>query len=80
MITKLTLSNVASYKNTAQLELKNRVNLIYGLNGTGKSTVSNYLYNLSDKDFSECKIEYSSTDYEILVYNKRRKSTSSIDC
>lgn len=71
MITKLTLSNVASYKNIAQLELKNRVNLIYGLNGTGKSTLSNFLYNITDEDFSECKIEYSSTDYEILVYNQK---------
>ena len=44
MITKINLNNVASYKSLTALETDKKVNLIYGLNGTGKSTLSNYLF------------------------------------
>lgn len=47
MITKIKMNNVASYKNLTSLETDKKVNLLYGLNGTGKSTLSNFLYNLS---------------------------------
>lgn len=39
MITKITLNKVASYKLPTVLETDKRLNLIYGLNGTGKSTL-----------------------------------------
>ena len=35
MITKVTLNSVASYKKPAVLETDMKVNLVYGLNGTG---------------------------------------------
>ena len=38
MINKINLNKVASYKNVATLETNKKVNLIYGLNGVGKST------------------------------------------
>ena len=37
MITKISLNKVASYKKPTVLETDKKVNLIYGLNGTGKS-------------------------------------------
>ncbi len=37
MITKIGLNGVASYKSLSTLETDKKVNLIYGLNGTGKS-------------------------------------------
>lgn len=43
MINKITISGVASYKNEATLETDKNINLIYGINGSGKSTFSEYL-------------------------------------
>jgi Uncharacterized protein conserved in bacteria len=70
MIQKIIMNKVASYKQEAILETKKRVNLIYGLNGTGKSTFSNYLYNPSREEYKDCKIEGLENDNEILVYNQ----------
>lgn len=70
MISRISLSKVASYKEPTVLETDKKVNLIYGLNGTGKSTLSDYLLNLSDPKFKDCIIEGSNSDDEILVYNQ----------
>ena len=37
MINKITLDNIASFKKSDSLETDKKINLIYGLNGTGKS-------------------------------------------
>ncbi len=70
MITKIKLNGVASYKTSALLETDKKVNLIYGLNGTGKSIFSNYLYEKDHVDFSSCTIEGLNGE-EILVYNQK---------
>lgn len=70
MITKIVMSDVASYKAQATLETDKKVNLIYGLNGTGKSTLSNFLYAPAGLEYAGCSIDGAS-DAEILVYNGR---------
>jgi wobble nucleotide-excising tRNase len=69
MISKLQMDGVASYKSTATLETNKKVNIIYGLNGTGKSTVSNYLYDRDGEEFSKCSADVGD-DVDILVYNQ----------
>ena len=84
MIKNITLSNVASYKNRTVLETDNKVNLIYGLNGVGKTILSNYLATLnidkiddplSDKElnkFKDCRVEgFDANTQKILVYNEK---------
>src|SRR5690606_40898513 len=77
MITKINLNKVASYKNQTALITDKKVNLIYGLNGTGKSTLSNYLHQRADDRFKNCSVEGLDDNHEILVYNQTldRKST-----
>lgn len=70
MITKIILNNVASYKNQTTLETDKKVNLIYGLNGTGKSTFSNYLREIEDEKYNGCTLEGIDDNHEILVYNQ----------
>ncbi len=70
MISKITLNNVASYKHTTSLITNKYVNLIYGLNGVGKSTFSKYLRNVKDELYKDCSIEGLEDNHEILVYNQ----------
>ncbi|ELZ2666526.1 AAA family ATPase, partial [Campylobacter upsaliensis] len=70
MITKISMKNVASYKNETTLETKKRINLIYGLNGVGKTQISKFLANQEDQNFKDCKIECLSNEQQILVYNQ----------
>lgn len=70
MITKIGLNCIASYKNLAALETEKKVNLIYGLNGTGKSTLSNFFYDKTDEAFSSCSLEGLNEEH-ILVYNQK---------
>ena len=65
------MNNVASYKTSTSLETDKKVNLLYGLNGTGKSTLSNFLYNRSDNKFADCSIEGLKESDTILVYNQQ---------
>lgn len=71
MITKLNLNKIASYKIPTTLETDKKVNLIYGLNGTGKSTLSNFLHQNSDEKYKNCSIEGLDESHEILVYNQK---------
>ena len=70
MLTKIILSQVASYKSPAIVETDKKINLIYGLNGTGKSTFSNYLMNHSHIRFKGCSVEGLSDDHELMVYSQ----------
>ena len=70
MITRITMNKVNSYKNPAIIETDKKVNLIYGLNGTGKSTLSDFLYSQTASHFKECNIEGLGSE-EIIVYNQQ---------
>lgn len=70
MIKSINLNNVASYKNNATLKTDKKVNLIYGLNGTGKSTLSNYLHNQTAEKYRNCSIDGLDESHEIVVYNQ----------
>lgn len=67
------LKNVASYKNETILETDKRINLIYGLNGAGKTQISRFLASYSKGNnveaFQECSLNMDG-DAKILVYNQ----------
>ncbi|MCF2516325.1 AAA family ATPase [Dyadobacter sp. CY351] len=69
MVSKIKIHKVASFKNLALIESDKKVNLIYGLNGTGKSTISNLFYKPSHFNFKDCSIE-GIEDVDVLVYNQ----------
>lgn len=70
MITKLALNKITSYKNQTVLETDKKINLIYGLNGTGKSTLSDFLHQQTDDKYKNCSVEGLDDNHEILVYNQ----------
>ncbi|MCX7427906.1 MAG: AAA family ATPase [Planctomycetia bacterium] len=69
MIAEIQMSKVASFRASTSLTTDKKVNLVYGLNGTGKSTVSDFLYGPGDPKFAHCQIAPKPTD-AILVYNQ----------
>jgi wobble nucleotide-excising tRNase len=69
VITEIHMDDVASYRNPVDIAISNKVTLAYGLNGSGKSTISNYLYNLQDPKYKRCHIKEDS-EHDVLVYNQ----------
>ena len=70
MIAKIAMNGIASYRTLATLETNKKVNLVYGLNGTGKSTLSNFLYDKENGDFFNCSINGLNNE-DIRVYNQK---------
>jgi wobble nucleotide-excising tRNase len=69
MITQINLGNVASYRNATTLNTDKKVNIIYGLNGTGKSTFSNYFYAPDHPKYKDCS--HTNDGCKVLVYNQK---------
>lgn len=69
MITELNINGVASYKSKSILSPTRKTSLIYGLNGAGKSTISEFLYNQSEPRFAKCSVKLSQP-CDFLVYNQ----------
>jgi wobble nucleotide-excising tRNase len=63
------MNAVASFKHATSLVTDKKINLIYGLNGTGKSTISNFLYEPDAPEFTSCSKAPAHTA-PILVYNQ----------
>ncbi|HEX8595698.1 MAG TPA: AAA family ATPase [Pseudomonas sp.] len=71
MIKNIFLRNVSSYSPSADATVGplTRVNVFYGLNGTGKTTISNFLQSPGAHDHQSCRTEPLNPDREVLVYN-----------
>jgi len=70
MITTISMETVASYKAQTSLQTDKKINLIYGLNGTGKSTLSNFLYDPSSEFFNKC-VKLPNDGDPVFVYNQK---------
>jgi wobble nucleotide-excising tRNase len=72
MIENITIKDIATYDNSGiQVSALKKVNFIYGANGCGKTTISNFLFNNSDEKFSNCSLAWQSDiPLNTLVYNK----------
>lgn len=71
MIEKILLRNVSSYSPDSAVSIAplKRVSLFYGHNGTGKTTISNFLQAPDEACYSVCGVEPVKVGREILVYN-----------
>jgi wobble nucleotide-excising tRNase len=68
MLTKIVIEGPASFKNKATIETDKRINLIYGLNGTGKSTICKLLRSPHNPDYASCHL-HGQEDAKIFVFN-----------
>ena len=72
MIKQIDIKNVATYDNQGvQFNDLKKVNFIYGANGCGKTTISNFIYDNFDQKFNSCSLTWrNALPLNVLVYNK----------
>lgn len=72
MIKKIDIKNVATFDNQGvQFDDLKKVNFIYGANGCGKTTISNFIYDNSNPKFNSCSLTWQNAfPLKVLVYNK----------
>jgi wobble nucleotide-excising tRNase len=79
MISSLNIKGVATYDpiNGVPISELKKVNFFFGFNGSGKSTIANYLRNLSldpslqNAYFSQCSnVGYNSANHQLLIFNE----------
>ncbi|EOT6075969.1 AAA family ATPase [Escherichia coli] len=69
---QLVIRNVRSYskERSINIDLSKKINLIYGQNGSGKSTISGYFYSPSNVAYNDCSFSKEG-DYNYVVYNNQ---------
>ena len=72
MIKQIDIKNVATYDNQGvQIDNLKKVNFIYGANGCGKTTISNFVHDNTDPKFINCLLTWQNAlPLKVLVYNK----------
>lgn len=73
MINTITLKGVASYSPTSPVVIQTdnkKINLFYGLNGSGKSTIGKFLHSPELPEYRNCSIQPSELIEDVLVYNQ----------
>lgn len=79
MIQSLTIKKVATYDSVDGVQIPDlkKVNFFFGYNGSGKSTIVKYLYNLSleanlkAQEFNDClQIGYVENTHQIIVFDE----------
>jgi len=72
MISSIILRNIATYDSAGtKLENLKKINFIYGANGSGKTTFSNFISNFEDSKYSKCELVWENSEpIKTLVYNK----------
>lgn len=72
MIESIFLRDVASFDSAGlQISDLRKVNFIYGSNGCGKTTISNFIQNPTNPKYPDCILNWKNgTELKALVYNK----------
>ncbi|MFH6896162.1 AAA family ATPase [Providencia huaxiensis] len=73
MINTITLKGVASYSPTSPVVIQTdnkKINLFYGLNGSGKSTIGKFLHSPELPEYRNCSIQPRELVEDIFVYNQ----------
>ncbi|MDD3009647.1 MAG: AAA family ATPase [Arcobacter sp.] len=78
MLNEIFLKNVATYDDSGTcLNNLKEINFIYGANGSGKTTVSNFIHNPQDIKYQQCSVKWKDgLIVDTMVYNKTFKETN----
>jgi wobble nucleotide-excising tRNase len=73
MIKSISIKNIATFDPIDGINIEDlkKVNFFYGANGSGKTTIANFLQNPTDIKFNDCAVNWkNSQEIKTLVYNK----------
>lgn len=71
MIKSISIKQIATFDNDGTtIDNLKKVNFIYGANGCGKTTISNYLQDTEEPKFEYCSLIWENDPIKTLVYNK----------
>lgn len=71
MIKSISIKQIATFDNDGTtIDNLKKVNFIYGANGCGKTTISNYLHDTQNDKFENCNLDWENEEIKTLVYNK----------
>lgn len=72
MLKKILIKNIATYNEKGvTIDNLNKVNFIYGANGSGKTTISKFIDDCSKEKYKDCQMEWTDNiKMQTLVYNK----------
>lgn len=70
MIKRIKINNTPPYICGEQVIEAKRINFIFGLNGSGKTTISRYLQNSERSSYCDCSTEWNDSPIKCAVYNK----------
>jgi wobble nucleotide-excising tRNase len=72
MIESIEIKNIATFDDTGiQINELKKVNFIYGVNGSGKTTITKFLYNQDNPNFANSSLKWvNRLAINTLVYNK----------
>ena len=78
MIESIEIKNVASYDETGiQINDLKKINFIYGVNASGKTTISNFLDDTEETKFNSCSVQWQiAQPLKTLVYNKQFRDSN----
>lgn len=76
MIKNIILRNVSSYAPDANSNIgpPTRVNVFYGHNGSGKTTISNFLQSPADVEYRHCQVQPINAERELVPSDESRVS------
>jgi wobble nucleotide-excising tRNase len=76
MISQINIGIVATYNPSVTIDNLKKINFFFGYNGSGKSTIAKYLYNISqdtvqqDSKYDSCNQNgYNSSNHQLLIFN-----------
>lgn len=72
MIEEIKIKKIATFDESGvEITDLNKINFIYGVNGSGKTTISKFIYEPENEDFSTCSLKWKNDlELKTLVYNK----------
>lgn len=69
MIEKIILTNTIPFSSNNQIMEPKHINFIFGLNATGKTTISNLIRDFSQSNLSNSQIKWKNNPIDTYVYN-----------
>lgn len=78
MIEKIAIKHVATFDDTGVvIDNLKKVNFIYGTNGSGKTTISNFIGAIGDTQFSNCSLKWEN-EMPLCLVNISKLSINSL--